>query len=241
MLAEWVPAGRPRRRPEKASRRAAHDLFDRYTRRMTGSAPNRPPIEGDPDFPRGVVRYVLTGSPRSSDVDRIAGFGPRDPRDADRPARWWSEGRLHARLGFFAATLFAGVAGWVPIGAAVATGHTSAIPVMLWHPSVALGTFVGTWALVVGTWFAVVPLVSWGVDGVELRRRPWHSPERFTPTEIEWHRGARYVGRYLVAHTDDGRRVRLPLWMLSRGGARRLFAFLDHHGRAPTPVPHSPP
>jgi hypothetical protein len=175
-----------------------------------------------------------------SNAQQIAGFGPRDPRDADRPPLWWSQGGVRARPGFLGAALFVGFSGWLPILAAVATGHAAAIPRMLWRPSVALGTLVGSWALVAGAWFAAVPLVRWGAGRIEIRRRPWRPAERFTPTEIEWHRGARYVGRYLVADTEDGRRIQLPLWMLSRRGARRLFAFLDHHGRAPEPAPRAP-
>lgn len=173
---------------------------------------------------RNLVR-VLEGTAWASS-DAAPGYGPRDPLRDAVPRERWERGRLRARIEFVLTALAFGTFGLSPVIACVVTGRLGMLPIMvLANPHLVIP---GAIAFAFGVWYAAMPVVSWDESGLVLRHVPWRAAARVRPAEVTWRPGARYVGRYLIALPHGRRPTRFPLWMIRRGGARRLFAALDH-------------
>ena len=179
------------------------------------------PPEGLP----GAIAAWWRSSPTSSGtIGEVPGYGPKGSAADDASVLHWKQARLWARLEFVVGTVLIGLwslyAMWQ-----LASVPLRMVPVVLvWN---ALAVFGGLACLWAGTWFALRPAIAWDDRGIELRHRPWRAPIRVTPREVVWRPDSRYVGRYLFAHPAGRSPVRFPLWMIRRGGARRLFAYLD--------------
>lgn len=81
--------------------------------------------------------------------------------------------------------------------------------------------------LALAVWYASIPVLRWDRGMMIFRVRPFSRGLPVAPEDVVWRPGATYVGRFLLARSCAGKTVRLPLFLLPRSGARRLFAFLD--------------
>jgi hypothetical protein len=87
-----------------------------------------------------------------------------------------------------------------------------------------------------GTALLLVPLVVLGGEALEMRSSPWRRARVVAAWDLEWRSGAAYVGRYLFRRDVTGTSARFPLWLLSRGDQRALFAWLDARHVADRPA-----
>ncbi len=164
------------------------------------------------------------------------GYGRRDPRADDAlPRERWESGRLRIRP---LLTIWAGLscAFWL-VWAGLFLG---ASVLRLRSPSDGLVAFgLPAFMTVLLAWYALTPVVEWDAEKIVFRSRPLWPGVAVRPEDVVWRHDATYVGRFLIAKPEGQATVRFPLWLVSRSGAKRLFAFLDHV--APGAPAGSPP
>jgi hypothetical protein len=157
------------------------------------------------------------GYPRSRDPD---GFGSREPGGRDAvPVRPDEEARFRAGPGLLLGlAVFVAVVLVMGFGFLVGGDPGSGI-VLLVFGGLAFAQLAG---------LALVPLVR--MRGFTLAvwsgtlGRP---PSLVDVRRVEWRPDARYVGRWIRATDVRGRTVRLPVWLMNRRHARRLFDHFD--------------
>jgi hypothetical protein len=85
----------------------------------------------------------------------------------------------------------------------------------------------GAGLLASGAWALVVPQLTLAADVLVARAVPFRPQRTIAARDVPWHRGARFVGRYLPTSRATVRRI--GIWQLRRADQAALFAWLDAH------------
>jgi len=164
--------------------------------------------------------------------DEPMGFGRRDAKRSRR-LRPGDAVRLRARPAYPTVVLLLGIV-WAAlfVRAAVDGSLATVSPFDLLWSAAMMGSL-----LVAGAWTLFVPVVVLRDSRLRVRWAvPWPVVHDVDAADVDWRVGRQRIGPRLRAVDVHGRVVRIPVWILRRSDAERLFDWLDDVVPAREPV-----